>query len=143
MLKLELASIRNPRLVKKKIICSIRKKEKREDQKSAEHIKRVEWRQEKTQEELKETRKELTKQNKAFIMLGKKSRKEKNEVLNIARERYRDKERELREKHKQQVSELMEEIEIQKEARIEAEDRVREMELDLADAYVDLFGENL
>jgi len=95
------------------------------------------------QEELEGTKKELNRQNKAYAALDRKVRKEKNDMLNKARERYKKKERELIEKHEQQVSELVGEIEIQEEGRMEAEDKIREMEMDMEDVYVELFGENL
>ena len=98
---------------------------------------------EEKQKELEGTKKELHNQNKAYAALDRKVKKEKNDVLNRARERYKKKERELVEKHEQQVSELVEEIETQEESRMEAEDKVREMEMDMEDTYVELFGENL
>lgn len=98
---------------------------------------------EEKQKELEGTKKELNKQNKAYAALDRKVRKEKNDMLNKARERYKKKERELIEKHEQQVSELVGEIEIQEEGRMEAEDKIREMEMDMEDVYVELFGENL
>ena len=98
---------------------------------------------EEKQKELEGTKKELNRQNKAYAALDRKVRKEKNDMLNKARERYKKKERELIEKHEQQVSELVGEIEIQEEGRMKAEDKIREMEMDMEDVYVELFGENL
>ena len=95
------------------------------------------------QEELEETKKELIKQNRAFAALGRKAKKERNDALNMARKRYMDKERDLKEKYEQQISELMEEVEVQEEGWWAAEDKVKQLEREMEDAYIDLFGENL
>ena len=54
-----------------------------------------------------------------------------------------DKERDLKEKYEQQISELMEEVKVQEEGRWAAEDKVKQLEKEMEDAYIDLFGENL
>ena len=92
---------------------------------------------------LAEMQGELTRQNRAFAALGRKAKKETNDALNRARNIYMDKERGLKERYEQQISELVAEVEVQEEGRWVAEDKVKQLERDMEDTYIDLFGENL
>jgi hypothetical protein len=113
------------------------------ERKLLEEKEELEGRLEETQEELEETKRELTRQNRAFAALGRKAKKERNDALNIARNIYMDKERGLKEQYEQQISELVAEVEVQEEGRWVAEDKVKQLERDMEDTYIDLFGENL
>jgi len=95
------------------------------------------------QEELEETKRELTRKSRAFAALGRKATKERNDALNSARNIYMDRERGLKERYEQQISELVAEVEVQEEGRWAAEDKVNQLKRDMEDTYIDLFGENL
>ena len=113
------------------------------ERKLLEEKEELEGRLEETQEELEETKRELIKQKRAFAALGRKVKKERNDALNTARNIYMDKERGLKERYEQQISELVAEVEVQEEGRWAAEDKVKQLERDMENTYIDLFGENL
>ena len=77
--------------------------------------------------QLADTERELERADRRYQALVSKAHKEKQEVVRLARERWLARERDLKEKYEQRLSELEIECEVQEQRRLEAEERLDEL----------------
>jgi hypothetical protein len=78
--------------------------------------------------QLTNSERELVREDRNYRNLLARANKQRNTVSKIARDRWREKERELREQYEQRIAEMEVERERQEEGRLEAEARVAELE---------------
>ena len=78
--------------------------------------------------QLTNSKRELVREDRNYRNLLARANKQKNAVTKLARDRWREKERELKEKYEQRLAEMEMERERQEEERLEAEARVAELE---------------